>query len=404
MWEIFATKEVAVQKTLARPISNRMMAIESPSEARRIIRAGEYTGHTAGIAPDYVQGNLCILPKELAQEFAAFCQRNPKPCPVIGMGAPGDPSLPDLGDIDIRTDLPRYRVFKDGKLVDEPTDIAKYWSDDLVTFLLGCSFSFELPILQEGIRLQHVERNTVVPMYRTSIDCVPAGRFKGRMVVSMRPFAPADAIRAIQITSRFPAVHGAPVHLGLPEAIGMQRHHASRLRRSARHEARRAAGVLGLRGDAAGGNRGREAIDLHHPQAGLDADHGQEEQRAGGAVSSSAAYRDSSRRTMAAPAAMACILPKATSRGRYLRPQSGATTMRSAGTCGRARRMRAATVSGVSTRHVGEVEHAEQDGLARQLLQDRAVELGLRRLDGDLLHLGGLELRQEGIARAGGCG
>jgi len=221
MWEIFAGKEVAVQKTLARPISNRMMAIESPSEARRIIRAGEYTGHTAGIAPDYVQGNLCILPKELALEFAAFCQRNPKPCPVIGMGAPGDPSLPDLGDIDIRTDLPRYRVFKDGKLVDEPTDIAKYWSDDLVTFLLGCSFSFELPILQEGIRLQHVERNTVVPMYRTSIECVPAGRFKGRMVVSMRSFAPAEAIRAIQITSRFPAVHGAPVHLGLPEAIGV---------------------------------------------------------------------------------------------------------------------------------------------------------------------------------------
>lgn len=222
MWEIFATQEVAVQKTLARPISNRMMAIESPSEARRIIRAAEYTGHTAGIAPDYVQGNLCILPKELAQEFAAFCQRNPKPCPVIGMGAPGDPSLPDLGDIDIRTDLPRYRVFKEGKLVDEPTDIAKYWSDDLVTFLLGCSFSFELPILQEGIRLQHVERNTVVPMYRTSIDCVPAGRFKGRMVVSMRSFAPAEAIRAIQITSRFPAVHGAPVHLGIPEAIGVQ--------------------------------------------------------------------------------------------------------------------------------------------------------------------------------------
>ena len=221
MWEIFARKEVAVQKTLARPISNRMMAIESPIEARRIIRAGEYTGHTAGIAPDYVQGNLCILPKELALEFAAFCQRNPKPCPVIGMGAPGDPSLPDLGDIDIRTDLPRYRVFKDGKLVDEPTDIAKYWSDDLVTFLLGCSFSFELPILQEGIRLQHVERNTVVPMYRTSIECVPAGRFKGRMVVSMRSFAPAEAIRAIQITSRFPAVHGAPVHLGLPEAIGV---------------------------------------------------------------------------------------------------------------------------------------------------------------------------------------
>lgn len=211
-----------MQKTVDRQPPSRMMAIEDPRAARAIIRAGEYTGHTAGIAPTFVQGNLCILPKELATEFAAFCQRNPKPCPVIGMGAPGDPSLPDLGDIDIRTDVPRYRVFKDGKLVDEPTDIGTYWRDDLVTFVLGCSFSFELPLLQAGLRLQHVERDTTVPMYRTSIDCVPAGRFRGKMVVSMRPFAPADAIRAIQVTSRFPAVHGAPVHLGLPEAIGVR--------------------------------------------------------------------------------------------------------------------------------------------------------------------------------------
>ena len=139
------------------------------------------------MAPEYVQGNLCILPKDLALEFAAFCQRNPKPCPIIGMGAPGDPALPDLGDIDIRTDVPRYRVFKDGKLVDEPLDIRKYWSEELVTFVLGCSFSFEMPILQDGIPLQHIERDTTVPMYRTSIDCVPAGRFRGKMVVSMRP-------------------------------------------------------------------------------------------------------------------------------------------------------------------------------------------------------------------------
>jgi uncharacterized protein YcsI (UPF0317 family) len=215
-----------MQKTVTRPNTktgaNPVMGIESPSEARRIIRAGDYAGHTAGVAPDYVQGNLCILPKDMALEFAAFCQRNPKPCPLIGMGAPGDPSLPDLGDIDIRTDVPRYRVFKDGKLVEEPTDIRKYWTDDLVTFVLGCSFSFELPLLQAGIRLQHIERNTVVPMYRSSIDCVPAGRFKGKMVVSMRPFTPADAIRAVKITSRFPAVHGAPVHIGLSEAIGIR--------------------------------------------------------------------------------------------------------------------------------------------------------------------------------------
>jgi uncharacterized protein YcsI (UPF0317 family) len=210
-----------MQKTLARPNANRMMAIDDPREARHIIRAGDYSSHTAGVAPDYVQGNLCILPRDAALEFAAFCQRNPKPCPLIGMGAPGDPTLPDLGEIDIRTDVPRYRVFKDGKLADEPTDIRKYWADDLVTFVLGCSFSFERPILEAGIRLQHFDRDTVVPMYRTNIQCTPAGRFRGPMVVSMRPMTPADAIRAIQITSRFPAVHGAPVHLGLPESIGI---------------------------------------------------------------------------------------------------------------------------------------------------------------------------------------
>ena len=200
---------------------SKMMRITDPREARSIIRAGAYTGHTAGIAPEYVQGNLCILPRDVAQDFAAFCQRNPKPCPLIGMGAAGDPALPDLGDIDIRTDVPRYRVFREGKLVDEPTDITNLWSDDLVTFVLGCSFSFEQPILQEGIRLQHVDRDTTVPMYKTRIACTPAGRFRGNMVVSMRPLAPADAIRAMQITSRFPAVHGAPVHIGLPAAIGI---------------------------------------------------------------------------------------------------------------------------------------------------------------------------------------
>jgi uncharacterized protein YcsI (UPF0317 family) len=211
-----------MQKKPAGSAANTMMEIVEPAEARRIIRAAEYAGHTAGVAPKYVQGNLCILPKDLALEFAAFCQRNPKPCPIIGMSAPGDPTLPDLGDIDIRTDVPRYRVFKDGKLIDEPLDIRKYWTEELVTFVLGCSFSFELPILQAGIPLRHIEDDTTVPMYRTSIDCVPAGRFRGKMVVSMRPFTPADAIRVIQITSRFPAVHGAPVHIAMPEAIGVR--------------------------------------------------------------------------------------------------------------------------------------------------------------------------------------
>ena len=182
----------------------------------------EYAGHTAGVAPEYVQGNLCILPKDLALEFAAFCQRNPKPCPIIGMSAPGDPTLPDLGDIDIRTDVPRYRVFKDGKLIDEPLDICKYWTQDLVTFVLGCSFSFELPILQAGIRLRHIEDDTTVPMYRTNIDCVPAGpsaaRWWCRCGRSRLPMRSGSS----RSPRAFPAVHGAPVHIAMPEAIGVR--------------------------------------------------------------------------------------------------------------------------------------------------------------------------------------
>ncbi|MDA7948200.1 MAG: putative hydro-lyase [Hyphomicrobiaceae bacterium] len=199
-----------------------MMTITDPAEARAVIRRGAYTGHTAGVAPDFVQGNVCILPRDDAMEFAAFCQRNPKPCPLIGMGAAGDPALPDLGDIDIRTDVPQYRVFRDGELVEERDDVLELWRDDLVTFILGCSFSFELPLIEEDISLQHVERDTVVPMYRTNIACTPAGKFNSDMVVSMRPLRPADAIRAVQITSRFPGVHGAPVHIGLPEQIGVE--------------------------------------------------------------------------------------------------------------------------------------------------------------------------------------
>jgi uncharacterized protein YcsI (UPF0317 family) len=173
------------------------------------------------MAPGYVQGNLCILPREYAMDFAAFCQRNPKPCPIVGMSSPGDVRLPDLGDLDIRTDLPRYRVFRDGACIDEPTDITDYWRDDLVSFVLGCSFSFEAPLLDADIPLYHIERDTVVSMYRTNIDCEPAGPFRGKLVVSMRMMTSADAIRAVQITSRYPAVHGAPVHIGLPEQIGI---------------------------------------------------------------------------------------------------------------------------------------------------------------------------------------
>jgi uncharacterized protein YcsI (UPF0317 family) len=192
-------------------------------EARARIRAGAWSGPTSGMAPERVQGNVVILPRALAADFLRFCQMNPKPCPLIGVSEPGDPALPALGrDIDIRTDVPRYRVFRDGRCVDEPTDIRGLWREDLVTFVLGCSLSFEQALAAAGLPLKHIESGTAVPMYRTSIATQPAGPFRGPMVVSMRPYRPADAIRAIQITSRFPTMHGAPVHLGFPEAIGIR--------------------------------------------------------------------------------------------------------------------------------------------------------------------------------------
>jgi uncharacterized protein YcsI (UPF0317 family) len=193
-------------------------------EARRMFRSGTFSDVTHGFAPGYVQGNLAILPSALASDFLRFCQLNPKPCPLIGMSPrPGDPSIPELGaDLDIRTDLPKYRVWRNGELAGEPLDIRDAWREDLVAFVLGCSFSFEEALIEDGIELRHQTCGNNVPMYRTNIPCAPSGPFRGPMVVSMRPLKPADAIRAVQITSRFPSVHGAPVHLGLPESIGIK--------------------------------------------------------------------------------------------------------------------------------------------------------------------------------------
>jgi uncharacterized protein YcsI (UPF0317 family) len=191
-------------------------------DARRAIRSGEFTGQTAGVAPGYVQGNLAILPQVLAADFLRFCQLNPKPCPLLATSSPGDFGLPTLADdLDIRTDLSRYRVFRRGVLVDEPTDIRGHWRDDLVVFVLGCSFSFEEALVEAGIELRHMTLGVTVPMYRTSIATAPAGPFHGPVVVSMRPMTPENAIRAIQITTRFPAVHGAPVHIAKPDLIGI---------------------------------------------------------------------------------------------------------------------------------------------------------------------------------------
>ncbi len=206
------------------PVSATLEADMNPAyQARMRIRHGEVTGNTAGMAPGHVQGNLMILPQALAHDFLLFCQRNPQPCPVLAVSEPGDPMIPTLGlDLDIRTDIPRYRVWKDGVMVDEPNDIKSIWRDDLVSFLLGCSFSFEQALIEAGIPMRHIEQGSNVPMYRTNIQTVPAGVFHGPMVVSMRPMKPADAVRAVQVTSRFPRVHGAPVHIGLPHMIGIE--------------------------------------------------------------------------------------------------------------------------------------------------------------------------------------
>ncbi|MBB5050723.1 uncharacterized protein YcsI (UPF0317 family) [Afipia massiliensis] len=191
-------------------------------DARLAYRSGK-VDVTAGVAPGYVQGNLAVVPEKLAASFHRFCQLNPKPCPIIGMSEVGDPRIPALGiDLDIRTDIPRYRVWRDGQLSEEPTDIMAHWRDDLVAFVIGCSFSFEEALIADGLKIRHIEEKCNVPMYRTNVPCASAGPFAGPMVVSMRPFKPAEAIRAIQITTRFPAVHGAPVHIDKPELIGIK--------------------------------------------------------------------------------------------------------------------------------------------------------------------------------------
>ncbi|WP_026295785.1 putative hydro-lyase [Aromatoleum toluclasticum] len=190
--------------------------------ARRAIRTRLWTSHTSGIAPGHVQGNVVILRASDADDFLRFCQRNPKPCPLLAVSEPGEPLLPTLGaDVDIRFDVPRYRVWRKGELVAEPTAIDDLWQPDFVTFVIGCSFSFEQGLLDAGIPLRHVAQGRNVAMYRTNIATNPAGKFHGPLVVSMRPMTAANAIRAIQVTSRLPNVHGAPVHFGDPAEIGI---------------------------------------------------------------------------------------------------------------------------------------------------------------------------------------
>ncbi len=190
--------------------------------ARHAIRSGRITGNTAGLAPGYVQGNIVILPAPQAEVFAAFCRANSRSCPLLATSRPGDPTLPTLGaDIDMRHDLPGYRVFSDGELEEEVTDVAAIWRDDLVTCVIGCSFTFEAALVAAGISLRHVAQGRNVAMYRTNQATVPVGPFGGPLVVSMRPLTTADADRAAVITARFPDMHGAPVHVGDPATLGI---------------------------------------------------------------------------------------------------------------------------------------------------------------------------------------
>jgi len=198
------------------------MAYDNPQKVRELIRRGELPRPTCGLAPGYTQANLVILPKEFTFDFFLFCQRNPKPCPILEVLEPGqyEPVL-TAPAADIRVDASLYRVYQDGELVSEERDITGYWNTEMVTFLLGCSFTFENALIKAGISLRHVEEGKNVAMYVTNIPTVPAGIFSGPMVVSMRPIPAAKVVRSVQITARFPMVHGAPVHIGDPEKIGI---------------------------------------------------------------------------------------------------------------------------------------------------------------------------------------
>ncbi len=195
----------------------------SPKEVRALISKGEITGPTAGMCAGYAQANLVILPADLAGDFLEFTKKNPKSCPLLEVTKPGERILSKVAPgADIAREIPKYRLYKNGKLEGEYTDVEALWRDDLVTFLLGCSFSFEAALLEEGVPVRHIEEGRNVPMYKTNVPCESAGPFHGNMVVSMRPI-PADLVaKAIRITTDMPRVHGAPYHVGCPEAIGIK--------------------------------------------------------------------------------------------------------------------------------------------------------------------------------------
>jgi uncharacterized protein YcsI (UPF0317 family) len=195
---------------------------QSPKEIRQSIRQGRYGGGTAGLAPGHVQANLVVLPRAQAYDFLVFCQRNPRPCPLIEVTDPGNPEPSGVAPgADLRTDVPKYRIYREGRLEAEVSDISGQWREDFVAFLLGCSFTFESALVGSGVPVRHLEEGRIVPMYRTSIACRPAGIFSGPMVVSMRPIPRPLIARAVTVTARYPMAHGAPVHVGQAAHIGI---------------------------------------------------------------------------------------------------------------------------------------------------------------------------------------
>ena len=199
-----------------------MPVMTSAAELRAAARRGVWRGTTGGHCPASQQANLVILPQEAAVEFAAFCTRNPTPCPLIEITPPGEPEpVRAAPGADLRTDLPGYRIYRKGELTEQRGDIRDLWQDDLVAFLLGCSLTFEHALVEAGVSLRNVERDTVISMFVSSLACVPAGRFHGPMVVTMRPIAASQVDLVCELSARYPHAHGAPIHIGDPGAIGI---------------------------------------------------------------------------------------------------------------------------------------------------------------------------------------
>jgi uncharacterized protein YcsI (UPF0317 family) len=194
----------------------------SAKELRRMIRARKWTQTTTGLVPGFVQANLVMLPREVAFHFLLFCVRNPKPCPILDVLEPGQVEPSIARGADLRTDLPRYRIYEKGELQKEVEEVKEFFHEGMVSFLLGCSFSFESAMLASGLPIRNIEEGKNVSMYITNRACVPAGPFSSPLVVSMRPLTPQQAVRATQVTTRFHLTHGAPVHFGAPEEIGIK--------------------------------------------------------------------------------------------------------------------------------------------------------------------------------------